>query len=50
MEIALSETSMPHYSGLDQLPKNGAWRRGKGANILRNRNPYGSVNSRSSAF
>jgi aldehyde dehydrogenase (NAD+) len=40
MEAALNEKPLPRYSGLDQLPINGAWRRGRGANVLRDRNPY----------
>lgn len=30
----------PHYQGFDQLPINGKWRHGKGANVLRDLNPY----------
>lgn len=35
-----NEESLPRYSGFDQLPINGKWRHGKGAEVLRDFNPY----------
>lgn len=35
-----NEKMPPDYDGFDRLPINGTWRRGKGAKVLRDLNPY----------
>lgn len=40
MKADSNEKSSPHYTGFDQLPINGKWRRGKGTKVLRDFDPY----------
>ena len=40
MNLERDGKSPPHYTGFDELPINGRWRRGKGAKVLRDLDPY----------